>query len=223
MKKGGPAASASRRARTPLDVALSPPPSMWMDSGGGSRWARPLSTFVSQWKHERGALLSQLVSPLLLWEAGQYRVELDADQQSTVSGAATYLPNQDNPLVLQVRGESSRSDSTPFGMSSVTIGRSENNDVIIPNPRVSRLHAIFHYDSRRDVWRVTDAGGRNGTQVDGKRLGADESASLPDGTRIRLGGVEIKFVLVKSFLILLASRASVPLAHPPPPRTITRR
>ena len=47
-----------------------------------------------------------------------------------------------------------------FGLG-VTLGRTWNNDLALPDERVSRFHAFFQ--QRDEVWTVTDAGSRNGT------------------------------------------------------------
>lgn len=48
----------------------------------------------------------------------------------------------------------------------VKIGRSQNNDIVISDPSVSRIHAVMTY--RDGVWSITDKNSANGTKVNGK-------------------------------------------------------
>jgi pSer/pThr/pTyr-binding forkhead associated (FHA) protein len=50
----------------------------------------------------------------------------------------------------------------------ITVGRTSNNDVVIPSPSVSRFHAYFELTSGRLAH--VDAGSRVGTWVASKRL-----------------------------------------------------
>src|SRR4029079_11941383 len=61
-----------------------------------------------------------------------------------------------------------RKQTTMFE-SMVTIGRTQNNDIVLFDARISRFHAFFKvYPDRVELG---DAGSRNGTFVDGKSLG----------------------------------------------------
>jgi hypothetical protein len=74
----------------------------------------------------------------------------------------------------------------------ITLGRTHENDVVVPNRTVSRLHAWF-----RDVagrLEVGDGESRNGTWVGGHRLAPRESVRLRGGEEMRLGVVELTFV-----------------------------
>ncbi len=63
----------------------------------------------------------------------------------------------------------------------VTVGRIEGNDVIIPNPKVSRQHA--QVVRRREGWVVEDCGSRSGCFVGGARV---TEHALRDGDEIRI-------------------------------------
>jgi hypothetical protein len=60
--------------------------------------------------------------------------------------------------------------------SMITVGRTENNDIVIPDEQVSKVHAFFRqYGDRLEI---SDAGSRNGTFVGGRRL-ESRGASVP--------------------------------------------
>jgi pSer/pThr/pTyr-binding forkhead associated (FHA) protein len=71
----------------------------------------------------------------------------------------------------------------------VTIGRDPVNDLVLPDDsKVSRSHAEL---SRRDgQWILVDLESRNGTFVNGRRVGRHP---LRDGDRIEFGGTVLTF------------------------------
>jgi len=72
----------------------------------------------------------------------------------------------------------------------ITIGRTENNDVVIADPSVSRLHA---YVRHAKGWVVADAGSKNGTWLGDEHLEPRREAALPAGAVIRFGDVHLIF------------------------------
>lgn len=72
----------------------------------------------------------------------------------------------------------------------ITIGRTENNDVVIADPSVSRLHA---YVRQANGWVIADAGSKNGSWLGLDALEPRREAALASGTVIRLGDVELTF------------------------------
>ena len=67
----------------------------------------------------------------------------------------------------------------------VRVGRASDNDVAIPNQRVSRYHAQLRWT--RDGWVVYDLDSTNGTYVDDEPVGSAEPRPLRAGGRLRLG------------------------------------
>lgn len=72
-----------------------------------------------------------------------------------------------------------------------TIGRTEHNDVALPNPRVSRRHAVIQNQSGNELW-VVDLGSRNGVFVNGKRI--SQPSLLRDRDLISIGPFQLVFV-----------------------------
>ena len=75
--------------------------------------------------------------------------------------------------------------------AAVTLGRSTCNDVVIPDPRASRMHARLECDETGCI--LVDLGSANGTQVNGARV---ERASLADGDTIVIGDTVLRFEAV---------------------------
>jgi pSer/pThr/pTyr-binding forkhead associated (FHA) protein len=89
--------------------------------------------------------------------------------------------------------------------SRVTIGRTANNDIVLDDASVSRFHAWLQVDGA--AWQVFDAGSRNGTQVNGTRIVAKKGTALANGTRVKVGSVELIFHSAQGFLDLLKKKA----------------
>ncbi len=69
----------------------------------------------------------------------------------------------------------------------ISIGRAANNDLVLRDASVSKLHA--HLRLEGNTMTVADAGSRNGTTVNGKRLKEAEAQQLEPGDEIGLGSV----------------------------------
>lgn len=73
----------------------------------------------------------------------------------------------------------------------ITIGRTTNNDVVIADTSVSRLHAYVRRDGAN--WVVADAGSKNGSWLRGETLEPRKERPLPSRALLRLGDVELTF------------------------------
>lgn len=82
-------------------------------------------------------------------------------------------------LVLTADG---RETSFPLNRDSCTLGRHRNNDVVITDPKVSSFHARI--DRTPEGYVVHDLGSRNGTFLNGRRVG---EGRLTAGDELRLG------------------------------------
>jgi hypothetical protein len=72
----------------------------------------------------------------------------------------------------------------------VRLGRAEDNDLVLEDPRVSRHHALIR--TQGELFILEDLGSTNGTFFGGRRVGA---RVLDDGDRFNIGGSEILFSL----------------------------
>ncbi|MDQ5821852.1 MAG: FHA domain-containing protein [Actinomycetota bacterium] len=73
----------------------------------------------------------------------------------------------------------------------VTIGRGDENDLVLKTTTVSREHArLAHKDGR---WFIEDLGSRNGTFVNTKRIPAHRPYSLHHADRIDVGSETLVF------------------------------
>ncbi|HLL15678.1 MAG TPA: SpoIIE family protein phosphatase [Pyrinomonadaceae bacterium] len=80
-------------------------------------------------------------------------------------------------------------DTFPLGRLRITIGRSARNDVCIPDPFASRVHAEVRREG--DAYVLQDLGSANGTLYNGDRV--ESALALTPGGRIQIGETEIVF------------------------------
>lgn len=100
----------------------------------------------------------------------------------------------------------------PLTGGRVTVGRAEENDIVLQDPRVSAVHALL--EPVGPHWCIRDLGSRNGTAVNGERILTERVLQPAD--EIRLGET------------LLTYRATVAPESPTtegaaPAPTLTRR
>ncbi len=138
-------------------------------------------------KHSDGQRLEAFVQARpeewLVWEAGPWRptyqnkdtLAHDGERGSPPHGAGESLaialePNPRKPYL--------------------SLGRGPDNDIVIDDATLSRLHLLFTREAAG--WTVRDAGSTNGTTVEGARLGPDPVALQP-GLRMVAGSVRLTF------------------------------
>ena len=80
-------------------------------------------------------------------------------------------------------------DTFPLGRLRITIGRSARNDLCIPDPFASRVHAEVRREG--DQYILQDLGSANGTLYNGASV--EGSVPLTSGGRIQIGETEIVF------------------------------
>ncbi len=80
-------------------------------------------------------------------------------------------------------------DHFPLGRLRITIGRSARNDLCIPDPFASRVHAEVRREG--DEYFLQDLGSANGTLYNG--LSVEATVPLQSGGRIQIGETEIIF------------------------------
>jgi pSer/pThr/pTyr-binding forkhead associated (FHA) protein len=74
----------------------------------------------------------------------------------------------------------------------ITIGRTPNNDIVIVDHSVSRLHAYLRHDG--NIWVVADAGSKNGSWLDRSALETRKERKLGSKAILRIGDVDLTFL-----------------------------
>jgi hypothetical protein len=83
----------------------------------------------------------------------------------------------------------------------ITIGRTANNDIVIADTSVSRLHAYIRRDGQG--WVVADAGSKNGSWIGDQQLSARKERPLHSKTVLRLGDVDLTFYIADDLFVAL--------------------
>lgn len=108
--------------------------------------------------------------------------------------AAWYREKRNSPFVgrLEVvtsEGGLAKGQVFKIGLSGLSVGRSANNDVTLPDSFASQEHARFlHKDG--EIW-LEDLGSTNGTWVNGEKLGT--RIQLVPGDYVKIGGITLQY------------------------------
>ena len=98
----------------------------------------------------------------------------------------------------------------------ITLGRFENNDLVVPDDRVSKFHGYFQESNQG--WTFTDAGSTNGSHLDGLPLVPLRSYPLNPGSTLVLSS-EVILVFLPPLQICRLLRGDAGPGSPaaPPP------
>ena len=69
----------------------------------------------------------------------------------------------------------------------ITVGRAPNNDIVLRDNSVSKLHAYFEVPKEDALYVLLDNNSKNGTFLNGQRLRPQEKYALEDGFVISFG------------------------------------
>jgi len=90
---------------------------------------------------------------------------------------------------LRVAVEGGQDRTVPLADKAVTLGRADDNDVVLAEPKSSRRHC--RVEPKGGAWRVVDEGSANGTLLSGQPVLA---ARLKPGDELTIGATVITFV-----------------------------
>lgn len=102
-------------------------------------------------------------------------------------------PKPGRPLVPERIHPIAKRTGTPFP-HMISVGRSGNNDIVLPFGAVSKLHAFFSHVPETGTWTVADAESSNGTFLGTRRIVPHERTPVRDGAQIVFGNVALAFV-----------------------------
>jgi hypothetical protein len=89
------------------------------------------------------------------------------------------------PVWLEMPGADGGVVRLPVDHVPFSIGRLEGNDLVLPDPHVSRQHAVIV--ELNGCYRLRDLGSRNGTRLNGQPV---SEADLSEGDRVAFGAFE---------------------------------
>ena len=97
------------------------------------------------------------------------------------------VPEAQRPKLIGISG-TCRGKELVLDRSPIRLGRSEENDVEIDHPSISRKHCRLHLDA--GTWKVMDAESRNGVRVNGEPYAA---SGLRHGDVLEIGHLRFAF------------------------------
>jgi len=135
--------------------------------------ARSLSAPEFEQRHGEAFLLLSAIAPRTSKDTFSTHLALLGEEDGQTGALATWV----YPLRSTVH--------------VVTLGRSHECDVVIPDRSVSRRHALIKREGARLL--VLDAGSSNGTSINGRNVltrGAGPPSPLAPGDTLRVGSLE---------------------------------
>ncbi len=118
----------------------------------------------------------------------------------TISMASAKLASLAASEQLEVSPELAKFDVYPIEKAlnnpwqeRISIGRARNNDIVLGDSSVSKLHAHFKRTKTGDYF-VADAGSRNGTRLNDQPLEPNTAAPVKLGDTLTFGRATVTFV-----------------------------
>ena len=85
-----------------------------------------------------------------------------------------------------------KSGTNPWS-DRILVGRAANNDIVLRNDRISKLHAYFQ--TAKGVWKLHDARSANGTRVDGTVVPpGDAGTEIQTGNTLMFGTITAEII-----------------------------
>jgi hypothetical protein len=163
----------------------------------------PVSELARSYLKDPAIFSQRIIEPVLIWELPPAVQEEDF-LLGTTGGSDVTRPSTRDPLVFDVRKVADKSNAFALG---ITVGRAKNNDIVVADNSVSRFHA---YLQKAAAWSIVDAESRNGTSVDGMKLTPNQHVTLRDGAALRIGKMEMQFMLPERFISWLKTHLTLP-------------
>ncbi len=98
------------------------------------------------------------------------------------------------------------------------IGRGADCQVRLEHERVSRRHAVIHWDGSQA--RIMDLGSTNGTSLNGRRLEPQRAYPFTVGDRLEIGGAEVLLEVAPPAVSTGAALIGAPAPVPTPARAL---
>jgi pSer/pThr/pTyr-binding forkhead associated (FHA) protein len=140
---------------------------------------------------DRDAFMKAQPQPFLLWyrEQAQPLQEWSFKTQTIATDKSIILSPEVSkyevfPLV--------KTQNNPW-RDRISVGRARNNDIVILDNSVSKLHAHIVVEEPTRA-SVTDTGSLNGTRLNQKRLKAGEGIDASSGDTVTFGRVDMLFL-----------------------------
>jgi len=156
-------------------------------AGWNEALSREMETWLAELAFARGLSTVGPIQVHLIEDTSVSRRSVRAEGRisgGAAPAATSRRPDRDLPRPLRLLPIEPGAPYLSLRSSSVTVGRAEDNDLVLADPEISRHHARLEPDGRS--WRAIDLGSTNGTWVNGVRLNA---ATIAVGDEVAFGDV----------------------------------
>lgn len=136
--------------------------------------------------------------PWFVWTVGRPANDPIVAPTLTLGGPKS-SPNAGDPLAIPIQ----KGKASVFAMG-ITVGRTENNDVVLRHEQVSRFHAYLTQTPQG--YALVDAESKNGTFVGKDPLAPKKPRLLPGQCVVRFGALEVRYYSSEALLDYFATR-----------------
>ena len=124
------------------------------------------------------------------------------------------------PIVLQLKQDQANhiAQTTDYVLvgECMTLGRTAENDICLPDGEVSRKHALLR--CRDEGWEICDLGSSNGTFINDLKLVPQVASRLSHGQQIRIGSFVLTVSAPDVAVVVAPSAEITPSTQPDPPQ-----
>jgi hypothetical protein len=158
--------------------------------------------FLAMYPH--AVLLESYVAPSSRTKLG--RVETIAELD--INDLDSQTESHENGPLLQARVIPLEKRDKSSSERMLFVGRSANNDIVVPNKMVSKLHAYFCQVPGSEIIQLVDMNSTNGTFINGKKISPSVKMNLEDEDIISFGPeTRMEYFCATGFCQLLESLA----------------
>jgi hypothetical protein len=157
---------------------------------------RAADDFVRE--HPHPFLVSSGVLGVRLPKLGSDELAPESTAIIDIRPGVAHAPSASNPLAGQVHVVAKREE----GEGVITVGRGDENDIVLVDPSVSNTHGYF--ERADDAVSVADIGSRNGTYVNQVRISVGDKIPLEDEDVVTFG--RVSFQLFRPLALYMALR-----------------
>ena len=151
-----------------------------------------MSLLMRQYLMTKDKFLTRYPHSWLVWEpaADALRAGVDVSVAETRTGGAA---EAQRPIGVDVLCFALKLDDG----SSIKVGRAADNELVVSDLLVSRLHARL--DFKAGCWSLVPLSETKKTTVDGKEIARGTPVQLQSGHVVELGGVKVTFYEAMAF------------------------
>ncbi|MCK5688311.1 FHA domain-containing protein [Myxococcota bacterium] len=156
-----------------------------------------LSAFLHE--HNYSVLIvempDQVDAPAVVYKTEQWSIE--ELRAGISSGAASAPVAVEEKMVLPII----KTANSPW-KDRFYLGRARNNDMTLPDPSISKLHAYFSVD-KKGRFTLTDMNSANGSLISGKKIPSDKAQRLKPLDALQFGNVKCVYHSAETFFEFL--------------------